>query len=95
MAGELNPYVQRGRAVKARAIARAIWRNTPRAVRTDRGFPAAVADIPAEDRLAWAEHAAQKKPSDATWAVVVECIRELVGDERRHVDQLEEPRAAS
>lgn len=90
-----NPFETIGRAAKARAIARAIWHNTPRTVRTDRGFPAAVSDIPAEDRLAWAEHAAQKKPSDATWAVVVEVIREFVEDERRYMGQLEDPRASA
>lgn len=82
-AAAANPWKRERQQVKARAIARLIFRSLPPEMRIDRDLPAAVANQPESERCAWAEHAAVNAPSNETWSLVVEEIRDLVEDQRR------------
>lgn len=81
-----NPYEARARAEKARSLADILW-----AVATDAGTPAAdlperVACLAQPVRDAVAGVAGEHRPSEATWEVVVDLLRDrmaLVGRLRR------------
>lgn len=77
-----NPHEALARQKKAAAIVSQIWRTLTPEDRVSDALPAAVERMERSTRDAWARHAGQTVPSEATWALVVADLRERIADER-------------
>lgn len=76
---------------KAYALSRAIWSLATTEQRTDRTWPArVVAQMTQGERDQWARFAATTAPSQESWDLVVEKLRDRVEDELRWLS-LDEP----
>lgn len=90
-----NRFADARRHGKAFGISRIIWSALDRDERLNPALTDRVGALDEPARRALAEAAGVNPPSDLTWALVCEMLRDRQADERRWLGQLDDARAVS